>query len=198
MKLLIATGNRGKFIEISNFLQGYFDEFFYLKDFDGLSEVKEDGKTFCENSLKKAIWYSKLVDDLYVLGDDSGLMVDELNGFPGVYSSRWAGENLSDREKYERLLEKMSDIPYEKRTAKFVSCITLAKNGVEIFTVNGECKGYILFSPRGVGGFGYDPIFYLPELDKTFAELTSEEKNRISHRGRALKKFLKKLKETVL
>ena len=194
MKLLIATQNSGKFNEIKKFLDGYFKEFYYLKDFPDFLEVDENGNTFCENSLKKALHYSKFVD-FYVLGDDSGLMVDYLNGFPGVYSSRWAGENLTDKEKYEKLLEKMAGIPFEKRSAKFVSCITFVLKGKEIFSVTGECKGYILEKPVGEGGFGYDPLFYLPEYDKTFAELNSEEKNRISHRGQALKKFLEKLKD---
>ena len=195
MRLLVATKNRGKFLEVKEYLERFFEDIYFLKDFEKLSkiEVIEDGKTFCENSLKKAITYSELIDFL-VLGDDSGLEVDFLDGFPGVNSSRWAGEGKSDREKYMLLLEKLRGVPVEKRGARFVSCMTLAKSGKELFSVKGICSGYILEKPVGEGGFGYDPIFYVPELKKTFAQLTPEEKNKISHRGRALKEVAEKLK----
>ena len=156
-------------------------------------EVEETGTTFAENSLLKA----QAVFDatgLATVADDSGLMVDALGGAPGVYSARYGGLH-TDAERIALLLENMKDVPDEKRTAQFVCAVTcLLPDGRKI-AVQGVCPGVILRAPRGEGGFGYDPVFYLPEFGKTFAELAGEEKNRISHRGRALREFCRIYRE---
>ncbi len=165
-----------------------------LNDYDNVPEVEESGETFEKNALLKASVYRELTR-LPVFADDSGLTVDALNGMPGVYSARYAGEEVSYFDNNKKLLNEMRDIPDGKRTAAFVSVICyLDKDGPRYF--KGVTKGVITREFMGDKGFGYDPVFYIPELGKTYAQLSMEEKNRISHRGKALaafKDFLEKL-----
>jgi XTP/dITP diphosphohydrolase len=162
-----------------------------------LTAVVEDGLTFEENARKKAEIYSLLVPGAIVLADDSGLEVDALNGVPGVHSARYANDephratsNADDEANNARVLRELQDIPAARRTARFVCVAVAARNGAALATFRGEAEGIMLDQPRGVGGFGYDPLFYLPEAQKTFAELAAEEKARYSHRGSAFRKFL--------
>lgn len=169
-----------------------------LADFPDIPDIEETGTTFEENASLKAIATTDATG-LIALADDSGLEVDALEGQPGVYSNRFAGPNASDRDKYRRILDLMKDVPDEKRTARFRATMAISTPDGTIVVVDGKCEGVIAHEPRGENGFGYDPIFYIPDLDKTMAELTPEEKNRISHRGKALKaarKVLQKLIES--
>ena len=193
-KLVIATGNAGKVREIKAIFAGLYDEICSLKDEGIHVDVVEDGTTFAENARKKAREIS-LITDCDVLADDSGLCVDALDGAPGVYSARFAGTG-NDDDNNALLIEKLKDVPFEKRTARFVSAIAVARKGEVLFTCEGESdKGLITDEPRGNNGFGYDVVFYHPELKKTFGEIDSELKNSISHRRRALELVREKLKE---
>ena len=157
-------------------------------------DVIEDGKTFADNSYKKAFTIMRMTGKP-AIADDSGLVVDCLDGAPGVWSARFAGEPCNDDRNNDKLLDLMKDVPYEDRTAHFVSCVTLVYPDSEIVSAQGECPGHILFERRGTGGFGYDPLFLSDELDKTFAEIDMEEKNTVSHRARALAKLGELLKK---
>ena len=157
-------------------------------------DVIEDGKTFADNSYKKAFTIVRMTGKP-AIADDSGLVVDCLDGAPGVWSARFAGEPCNDDRNNDKLLDLMKDVPYEDRTAHFVSCVTLVYPDGEIVSAQGECPGHILFERRGTGGFGYDPLFLSDELDKTFAEIDMEEKNTVSHRARALAKLGELLKK---
>lgn len=193
-KLVIATGNAGKVREIKAIFAGLYDEICSLKDEGIHVDVVEDGTTFAENARKKAREIS-LITDCDVLADDSGLCVDALDGAPGVYSARFAGTG-NDDDNNALLIEKLKDVPFEKRTARFVSAIAVARRGEVLFTCEGESDtGLITDEPRGNNGFGYDVVFYHPELKKTFGEIDSELKNSISHRRRALELVREKLKE---
>ncbi len=156
------------------------------KDIGIKQEINETGKTFEENALLKAKAYASL-SNLTTLADDSGLEVDALNGEPGVRSARYAGEGAPQAKLIDYLLQKLSGIPWEERDARFKCVIAIASPDGEMITCHGECQGIITFEPKGKEGFGYDPVFYLPELDKTMAELTMKEKNKVSHRGKAAK-----------
>jgi XTP/dITP diphosphohydrolase len=184
MKLLLSTKNIHKLREINEILSelGYTIESAY--NYIPPIEIDETGSTFEENAKIKAIEISKLIDE-YVIADDSGISVDVLEGTPGVYSARFAGENATDEENNELLLKKLNGVPFDKRTAKYICVIALAKNGNIITTTYGECSGYIGFEYKGKNGFGYDPIFVLPD-GRHMAELPPEEKNRLSHRYKAL------------
>ena len=153
-------------------------------------EVEETGTTFEENSLLKARAVMECTG-LPSIADDSGLVVDALNGAPGVYSARYGGEGLDDVGRYRLLLENMRG--QLDRTCRFVSVITLCMPNGDVITARGECRGTLAYAPQGENGFGYDPVFFVPEKKKTFAQLTGEEKNAISHRGNALKEFQIKL-----
>ncbi len=195
MELLIATNNKGKVREIKEILKGLDMEVFSLADKGIDVDVIEDGTTFEENSMKKASEIFKIANCITV-ADDSGLEVDALDGAPGVYSARYAGEGATDEEKYTKLLNELKDVPDEKRTARFVSVVAVILPDGTKTTLRGECEGFIIREPAGSGGFGYDPVFFVPELNKTFSEVTLEEKNQISHRGKAFKKlreYLEKL-----
>ena len=184
--LIIATGNTGKFLEIKDFLAQEFDTFYSLKDFEEKVEVDEDSPLYTENVAKKA---RKIGDrfGLETLADDSGLEVDALDGRPGVLSARYGS---TDEERVERLLAELKDVEREKRTATFKAYLSFYLPERErSYIFYGALQGLITFEKKGNSGFGYDPVFYLPELKKTMAELTVEEKNRISHRGRALLSF---------
>ncbi|AFM26415.1 XTP/dITP diphosphatase [Desulfomonile tiedjei] len=184
--ILIATRNKGKVKEIRDLVQGLPIEFRSMTDFPDLPDVEEDGVTFEENALKKARTLSRETG-LITLADDSGLCVDALDGRPGVLSARYGGEDLSDEEKCRRLLHEMDGVPDELRTARFVCVMALVDpNGMER-TFEGVCEGKIIHELRGSEGFGYDPIFLYEEAGQTFAEMDRTAKNRVSHRGKALK-----------
>jgi len=153
-----------------------------------LFDVIEDGKTFADNSYKKAFTIMRITGKP-AIADDSGLMVDYLDGAPGVYSARFAGEEKDDEKNNDKLLELMDGVPYEKRTCRFVSCVTLTYPDGTILSAEGECPGHLLTERQGTGGFGYDPLFLPDGLDKTFAEIGMEEKNKVSHRAKALAKL---------
>jgi XTP/dITP diphosphohydrolase len=186
-KLLIATNNLGKLQEYVLLLDGLPFELTSLAGERITEEVEEAGSRMERNAILKATAYSRR-SGLITLADDSGLEVDALGGEPGPFSRRYAGENASDRQRNDFLLAKLSGVPWEKRGARFRCVIAIAtpRSGVE--TREGVCEGIIAFDSKGEGGFGYDPIFYLPELDRRMAELTLEEKNEISHRAKAARK----------
>ena len=192
-KLIVATGNQGKLREIREILEG--TEVLGLHDLALDVEIVEDGDTFTANAQKKAETICELMH-LPVLADDSGLEVEALNGRPGVYSARFAGEDASDADNISKLLQEMNETPDNQRQARFVCVMCLAMPDGSLHTTRGEVKGEILREMRGENGFGYDPLFYIREYGKTFAELSAEEKNAISHRGKALlrmKEVLEKL-----
>lgn len=187
MRIVVATGNRGKLTELQSMLGPLGVEVKSLADYPGLPEVVEDGATFADNAVKKAVAVAGATGEI-ALADDSGLEVDHLGGAPGVHSARFAGENKDDRANNEKLLALLEGVPGEKRTARFKCVVALAAPGGRIYTAEGACEGVIGTVPRGEGGFGYDPLFIVPELDMTFAELGLDIKNSISHRGKAFKK----------
>ena len=192
MKLVLASKNRKKLAEMNDILSQLGIKVCSEEEAGVDVEVEETGSTFEENSLLKARAVMQ-ASGLPAIADDSGLCVDALNGAPGVYSARYGGEGLDDTGRYRLLLENMrGQMP---RTARFVSVITCCFPNGDVITARGECPGTIAFAPMGEGGFGYDPVFFVPQLKKTFAQLTAEEKNAISHRGRALAAFKDKLEE---
>jgi len=200
--ILVATTNPGKITEIRAMLD--FDlEWLGLSDFEEISEIKEDGVTFAENARKKAIGYARATG-LWTIADDSGLEVDALGGEPGVKSARFSGEKsknddgtLIDHRNIAKVLELLEDVPNEKRTARFFCCLCLASPEKILIETEGTVEGLITNREIGKNGFGYDPIFFVPHLNKTVAQLTPEEKNAISHRGNAIRK-LKPLLEELL
>ncbi len=184
MKLLIATHNEGKKAEYSHLLAGLGFELTSLSELDLRSSVREDGTTYTENALLKARVYAAAAG-LLTLADDSGLEVEALGGAPGVHSARYAGRGTSDEERCRLLLANMAEIPDDLRAAQFRCVIALAWPDGRTEISEGTCKGRITHEPRGENGFGYDPVFYVPEHDCTMAELPAEVKNRIGHRARA-------------
>lgn len=193
MKVILASKNQHKLTELSAILSQLGFEIALESEYGLDIDVEETGTTFEENSFLKADAVMK-ASGLPVLADDSGLMVDALDGAPGVYSARY-GHKASDKERTAYLLENMKDVPEERRGAKFVCVITcLFPDGRKI-VARGECPGVIARAPHGENGFGYDPVFYLPELGMTYAELPSEQKNAISHRARAPQDFCRKYQE---
>lgn len=185
--LILATKNKGKVEEIKKVMEE-FPEIEVIGCEDGYvraPEVVEDGENFYENAYKKAMTLAKYTGKL-TLADDSGLEVDTLEGHPGVLSARFAGEDGNDEANNQKLLKMLEGVPQEKRTARFKCVIVLADWEGEVARAEGVCEGVILEEYRGKNGFGYDPLFYLPELGKTMAELSLEEKNQVSHRARAL------------
>lgn len=194
MKLVLASQNPKKLEELGDILSHMGVEVCLQSELGVSVEVEETGTTFEENSLLKARAVMEATG-MPAVADDSGLCVDALNGAPGVYSARYGGEGLDDTARYRLLLENMRG--QSPRTARFVSVITCCFPNGDVITARGECEGTIAFAPIGAGGFGYDPVFFLPELKKTFAQLSPEEKNAISHRGKALVVFRGKL-ETYL
>lgn len=195
MKIVLASRNRKKIRELETFLSEISSDInvLSLDDIGFHDEIVEDGRTFAENSRIKALVPAKLG---YIgVADDSGLEVDALGGEPGVYSARYSGEGATDEKNNRKLLAALENIPDEKRTARFRTVVTCVfPDGREI-QVDGVCEGRILREPRGNDGFGYDPLFYYEPLKKTFAELTSDEKNSVSHRGRAMRRFAAELRE---
>jgi XTP/dITP diphosphohydrolase len=184
--ILLATRNEGKITEIKDFFKGFNIEIKSLLDFDPIPPVIEDGKTFEDNAYKKASFTAKFLG-LPALADDSGLIVEALGGAPGVYSSRYAGNDATDMD---RIIKVLTDMRGKiNRRAYFESVIIISvPKGVRL-TYTGRCDGVITHEPKGENGFGYDPIFYYPPLDKTFAQMSREEKNSVSHRGKAMTKL---------
>ncbi|MDU6345756.1 MAG: XTP/dITP diphosphatase [Clostridium sp.] len=187
MTFVIATHNAKKLKELKRILEPLGFDAVIRED---LPEVEETGTTFAENALLKAESACK-VTGMPAIADDSGLVVDALGGAPGVYSARYAGEGATDRQRYEKLLEELREVPTEQRTARFVSAVCCVFPDGKIITAEGSCEGIIAFEPKGEGGFGYDPIFLVGE--RSYAEMTAEEKDSISHRGRALAKLAQEL-----
>ena len=185
-KVIFATGNEGKMKEIREILGDLDIELLSLKDAGIHADIVEDGKTFEENAQIKAKAICDLTGEI-VLADDSGLEIDYLNKEPGIYSARYMGEDTSYHIKNEKLIERLEGVPDEKRTARFVCAIAAAFPDGTMKTVRAAMEGRIGYKERGENGFGYDPIFYLPEYGCTSAELSMEEKNKISHRGKALR-----------
>jgi len=184
MRIVVATGNKGKLAELTSLLCPMGVEIKSLDDYPDIPEVVEDGATFTENAVKKARVVAEASGEM-ALADDSGLEVDVLGGAPGVFSARFAGGDKDDRANNQKLIRLLEGVPPEKRGAQFKCVVALALPGGRVFTTEGICRGVIGERSRGQGGFGYDPLFVLPDLGKTFAELEMETKNAISHRGKA-------------
>ncbi|MEG6614007.1 XTP/dITP diphosphatase [Pseudoclostridium thermosuccinogenes] len=193
-KFLVATKNKGKLKEIEEILAGLPFEVVSMEQAGIDKDIEEYGTTFEENAMIKAKELHRLTGEM-VMADDSGLEVDYLNGAPGIYSARFAGEGATDEDKNKKLLELLEGVPFEKRSARFVCVIAVVFPDGRSFTVKGTCDGYIGFAPQGTNGFGYDPLFFLPEYNMTTAQLDPDEKNKISHRGKALKAMVEKLKK---
>ena len=195
--VVAASRNRHKIEEIDAITKK-FGMHIISRDEAGVPdiEITEDGQTFEDNSLKKAREIMKLCGQI-TIADDSGLMVDCLDGAPGVYSARFAGEDGNDEKNNQKLLMLLEGVPEEKRTAEFVSVITMVYPDGNIITARGECRGKIITEPAGDNGFGYDPLFVPDGYDRTFAQLTAEEKNSVSHRAAALEKLKKLLGENM-
>jgi XTP/dITP diphosphohydrolase len=193
--LVIATRNPGKTAEIRDLLKGFPVQIGNIEDFGPIPEVDEDGRTFEENAFKKASFTARVLG-LPALADDSGLVVETLGGAPGVYSARFAGEHATDAERCARLLAEMAG--KTNRRAAFECVISIAVPTGQALTYEARCEGLIAEKPIGRNGFGYDPIFYYPPLDKTFAELTRAEKSHISHRGRALSDIKREMEKVLI
>jgi len=192
MRIIIATGNNDKVREINEVLEGTEFEAVSMKSVGIDPEIIEDADTFEGNALIKARTVHGLTDS-YVMADDSGLCIDALNGAPGVYSSRFCGEDSTYAEKFEKIYEMLQDVPKDKWTARFVCAIAVVRPDGSEFTVRGEIEGLLLDHPQGENGFGYDPIFFVPEFGMTTAQMDPEVKNSISHRGKALNAMVARL-----
>jgi len=201
-RILIATSNPGKLRDFAGAARHHGVEIASIPDFSSLPVVVEDGLTFEANARKKAEAYSRYVPGETVVADDSGLEVDALNGAPGVHSARYAAPDLQNKQPHQadantddeannaRLLRELKNVPPRRRTGRFVCVLAAARDGKTLATFRGTAEGIILDAPRGANGFGYDPLFCFPQIQKTFAELTAEEKAKYSHRGAAFREFL--------
>lgn len=203
-RIYIATSNPGKLREFSEAAGKLGIDLEALPDLASVPQPREDGATFADNARIKAEYYSRLAPDELVMAEDSGLSVDELNGAPGVYSARYAARfregsvshpdathsNSSDEENNQLLIAQLERLPPGKHAGKYVCVIALAQHGKTLSTFTGEARGELITTPRGQGGFGYDPLFYFPALKQTFAELSLEQKREYSHRGQAFRSFL--------
>lgn len=194
MRLVLATNNKNKLRELAAMLADLPIAVVGIGEFADAPDVDETGETFAENAVLKAKAAAQYTG-CWAMADDSGLEVDALEGQPGVYSARFAGPNATDADNNEKLLGLLEDVPDERRTARFRCAIALVSPEGRVFVDEGACEGYIAREPRGDGGFGYDPLFVVPELGRTFAELPAEVKDRISHRARALAAARKRLVE---
>lgn len=194
MKIILATKNKGKIKEFEKLTEGMNIEVLSILDDIDFPDVEEDGKTFEENSAKKAKEIAKYTG-ITTVSDDSGLCVDTLNGEPGIYSARYSGENATDESNMEKLLKNLSNTEKKKRKAYFVSVVSIAFPDGSVKSFRGETEGEILFQKEGNNGFGYDPIFYSYDLKKSFGNATPEEKKSVSHRGRAFQKLKKEILE---
>ncbi|HEY7535630.1 MAG TPA: XTP/dITP diphosphatase [Thermodesulfobacteriota bacterium] len=186
-EVLLATRNDGKIKEFTTLLSPIFERVISLRELDSIPDIVEDRNSFKENALKKARSISGLAKRV-TLADDSGLEVDALDGRPGVFSARYAGESATDKENIKKLLSELSGVA--DRQARFVCTLALVWPSGREIVVEGRCEGIIIDDPRGENGFGYDPVFFVPHMKKTMAELMPEEKNTISHRGEAVKKLI--------
>ena len=198
-RVLVATSNQGKIRDLVGAAAAHDIQIATLPDFGALPSVIEDGLTFEANARKKAEHYSHHSEGELVIADDSGLEIDALQGAPGVRSARYAADehnplddsaNSGDEANNARLLRELHDVPDEYRTGRFVCVIAVARNGHTLATFHGKAEGVLLHAPRGLNGFGYDPLFFFPQIGKTFAQLTAEEKAQYSHRGAAFRQFL--------
>jgi XTP/dITP diphosphohydrolase len=196
-RILIATSNPGKLSDFAGAAAVHGIEVAGIPNFSALPLVVEDGRTFEENARKKAEGYSIHAPGEIVVADDSGLEVDALHGAPGVHSARYAADepqladaNTDDEANNARVLRELNDVPAEKRTGRFVCVLAAARDAKTLATFRGVAEGVILNTPRGTNGFGYDPLFYFPQIHKTFAELSAQDKSRYSHRGAAFRQFL--------
>ena len=201
-RILVATSNPGKLRDFDGAAAGHGVEISGIPNFSSLPAVVEDGLTFEANARKKAEAYSRYVPGEIVVADDSGLEVDALKGSPGVHSARYAAPDLHNKEPHEadantddaannsRVLRELRGVPSDQRTGRFVCVLAAARDGKTLATFRGEAEGIILAIPRGANGFGYDPLFYFSQIQKTFAELSAEEKARYSHRGAAFRNLL--------
>jgi len=193
-KLVIATDNKGKLREFQRLLEPLKVEVLSLEDFPEIGQIEENGDTFALNALIKAKTVAK-VTGLTSLADDSGLEVDYLGGLPGVHSARFAGEPKDDQKNNQKLLKLLEGVPLEQRTARFKCAIAIITSEGREYIAEGSCEGWILTEEKGGAGFGYDPLFYVPQYQKTFAELDMETKNKISHRGMATQKAIEILQQ---
>ena len=193
-QIIFATGNAGKIREIREIMADTGAEILSMKEAGLTADIEENGNTFEENAIIKAKAIAALTDDI-VLADDSGLEVDYLNKEPGVYSARYLGEDTSYEIKNQAILDRLAGVPKEKRTARFVCAIAAAMPDGEVLVTRETIEGYIGDKPAGNGGFGYDPIFYVDEYGCSTAELTEEQKNEVSHRGKALRAMKEKLNQ---
>ena len=202
MRIVFATGNQGKMREIRGILGGLGTEMLSMKEAGVDGDIEENGTTFAENSMIKAKGVYDLIkkadpkaaEETIVLADDSGLEVDYLNKEPGIYSARYMGKDTSYEVKNNSIIERLSGVPDEQRTARFVCAISAVLPGGKELSTLGKMEGRIGYQIAGTGGFGYDPIFFLPQYGKTSAEITADEKNAISHRGQALREMAQLLK----
>lgn len=187
-EVIIATKNRGKAREFEDIFRSRGYVIRTLLDYPEIADIEETGNSFEENAILKAEAVSKQLN-IRVISDDSGLMIDALEGRPGIFSARYAGEQKDDEANIDKVLKELSGIPSNKRTARFYCALALAAPGQKTLTVSGTCEGRILEERRGTNGFGYDPIFFVPEKGLSMAELSGDEKNQISHRANAIKKM---------
>ena len=198
-KIIFATGNQEKMKEIRQIMEGCPVEVLSMKEAGYSCDAEENGTTFTDNAIIKASAIANAVkaagEDAIVLADDSGLEIDALNKEPGVYSARYMGEDTSYHIKNANLISRLEGVPVEKRTARFVCAIAAVLTDGTVYTVRETIEGYIGYEEKGENGFGYDPIFMVPEFDCTTAELSMEQKNKISHRGKALAKMKEELLE---
>jgi XTP/dITP diphosphohydrolase len=188
IEVIIATKNRGKVKEFEDIFARRGVAVRTLLDYPEIVDVEETGQSFEENAILKAEAISNQLKKM-VIGDDSGLIVDVLDGRPGIYSARYAGEEKSDQANMDKVLNELKNVPMEERSARFYCALAMAVPGLETITVSGTCEGRILEERKGTNGFGYDPIFYVAEKERSMAELSSDEKNKLSHRANALKKL---------
>jgi len=191
MKIVLATHNKNKYIEMKSILNVFPIDIISLDEFPNIGEIVEDGTTLSENALIKARTVY-LHTGLYSWADDTGLEVDILDGQPGIFSARYAGDNCSYLDNINKLLKNMSDVPNKQRSAKFRTSIAFVGENVEL-VAEGFVEGLITQKPKGVGGFGYDPVFYISEKNKTYSEMEMIEKNQISHRSKAIQNMVKLL-----
>lgn len=196
MRIIFATGNAGKMREIRMILEDLGLEVLSMKEAGIFADIEENGETFEENARIKAKAIAALCGDI-VLADDSGLEIDALHGEPGVYSARYMGENVSYHKKNRNLIERLAGVPEEERTARFVCAIAAVLPDGTVLETKAAMEGRIGYEERGENGFGYDPIFMLPEYGKSTAEISAEEKNQLSHRGKALRMMKEKLKDAL-
>lgn len=188
--IVLATKNQGKLKELQKATEDMAVKILSLSDFPDCPDCPETGDTFAENACQKALFYENYTS-LPCLADDSGLEVAALEDAPGVFSARYAGENATDGQNNEKLVEELKNVPYEERDGKYRCVLAYAEQGKVAATFEGICDGKILLTPHGEGGFGYDPYFYIENLEKTVAEITIEEKQKISHRGKAFELWKK-------